>query len=70
VAEWHWEAITDDLLDGLPPDALRMVEQLGKELAVRESSLTPPNISRKDLEESPDLGLYRGGRCWVRTNVG
>jgi hypothetical protein len=37
VAEWHWEPITDDLLDGLPPDALRAVEQLGKELAVRES---------------------------------
>ena len=37
MAEWHWELITDDLLDGLPPDALRAVEQLGKELAVRES---------------------------------
>lgn len=34
---WRWECISDDLLDGLPPDALRSVEQLGKELAVRES---------------------------------
>ena len=37
VAEWHWECITDYLLDGLPPEALRAIEQLGKELAVRES---------------------------------
>jgi hypothetical protein len=22
VAEWHWELVTDDLLDGLPPAAL------------------------------------------------
>jgi hypothetical protein len=37
VSEWRWECITDDLLDGLPPEAQRAVEQLGKELAVRES---------------------------------
>jgi hypothetical protein len=34
VAEWRWECITDDLLDGLPRDAVRAVRQLGQELAV------------------------------------
>ena len=37
MAEWRWECVTDDLLDGLPPEALREVQQLAKELAVRES---------------------------------
>ena len=37
MAEWRWERVTDNLLDGLPPDALRAVGQLAKELAVRES---------------------------------
>jgi hypothetical protein len=48
VAEWHWECITDDLLDGLPPEALRAAGQLGKELAVRESMVFPgrPGIHR------------------------
>jgi hypothetical protein len=36
-SEWRWECVTDDLLDGLPPDALRTVEQLAKELAERQS---------------------------------
>jgi hypothetical protein len=30
-------AVTDDLLDGLPPDALRAIRRLAEELAVRES---------------------------------
>jgi len=37
VADWRWECVTDDLLDGLPPDAVRAVRQLAEELAVRES---------------------------------
>jgi len=37
VAEWRWEGITDDLIDGLPPEALQAVGQLAKELTVRES---------------------------------
>jgi hypothetical protein len=28
VADWRWECVTDDLLDGLPPDALRAIRQL------------------------------------------
>jgi hypothetical protein len=37
VAEWHWELVTDDLLDGLPPAALTTVRQVAEELTVRES---------------------------------
>ena len=25
MAQWHWEPVTDDLLDGLPPAALTAV---------------------------------------------
>jgi hypothetical protein len=39
VAEWHWELVTDDLLDGLPPAALTMVRQVTEELTVRESMI-------------------------------
>src|ERR1700736_5737770 len=39
VADWRWECVTDDLLDGLPPDALRAIRQLAEELAVRESMI-------------------------------
>jgi hypothetical protein len=37
VADWRWECVTDELLDRLPPDAVRTVRQLAEELAVRES---------------------------------
>jgi hypothetical protein len=39
VADWCWECITDDLLDSLPPDALRAVRQLAEELTIRESMI-------------------------------
>jgi hypothetical protein len=39
VAEWRWELITDDLLDGLPPAALTAVRQVAEELAIRESMI-------------------------------
>jgi hypothetical protein len=39
VAEWHWELVTDDLLDGLPPAALQAVRQVAEELTVRESMI-------------------------------
>jgi hypothetical protein len=37
VADWRWECVTDDLLDGLPPEALKALQRLAGELAVRES---------------------------------
>ena len=39
MAEWHWELVTDDLLDGLPPAALAAVRQVAEELTVRESMI-------------------------------
>ena len=39
MAEWRWELVTDDLLDGLPPAALTMVRQVAEELTVRESMI-------------------------------
>jgi hypothetical protein len=39
VADWRWECVTDDLLDRLPPDALRAVQQLADELTGRESMI-------------------------------
>jgi hypothetical protein len=39
VAEWRWELVTDDLLDGLPPAALITVRQVAEELIVRESMI-------------------------------
>ncbi len=32
MADWHWEPVTDDLLDGLPPAALAAVRQVAEEL--------------------------------------
>ena len=39
MAEWHWELVTDDLLDELPPAALAAVRQVAEELTVRESMI-------------------------------
>jgi hypothetical protein len=39
VADWHWEPVTDDLLDELPPAALAAVRQVAEELTVRESMI-------------------------------
>ena len=65
VAEWRWECITDDLLDGLPPDAVRAVRQLGQELAVRESMVfldgpaftgDPPGL--RTIQRGPLMLVY------------
>jgi hypothetical protein len=39
VADWRWEPVTDDLLDGLPSAALKAIRQLAEELTVRESMI-------------------------------
>ena len=39
MAEWRWEPVTDDLLDGLQPAALAAVRQVAEELTVRESMI-------------------------------
>jgi len=37
VADWSWELLTDDLLDGLPTEAVQALCLLAGELAVRKS---------------------------------
>lgn len=37
MADWHWEADPDNLLEDLPPQARAHAEQLAQEIAVRES---------------------------------
>ena len=39
MADWHWELVTEDLLDGLSPAALAAVRQVAEELTVRESMI-------------------------------
>ena len=39
MADWHWEPVTDDLLDGLPPAALAAIRQVAEELTARESMI-------------------------------
>lgn len=39
MPDWHWEPVTDDLPDRLPPAALAAVRQVAEELTVRESMI-------------------------------
>jgi hypothetical protein len=65
VADWRWECVTDDLLDSLPPDALRAVRQLAAELSVRESMIfldgreftgDPPGL--RTIQRGPLMLVY------------
>ncbi|MBB4891512.1 hypothetical protein FHS39_000512 [Streptomyces olivoverticillatus] len=37
MADWHWEADPDGLLDGLPPEAVAEAGLLAQEIAIRDS---------------------------------
>jgi hypothetical protein len=37
VSDWHWEPHPDDLLDNLPPEARTELDQLAREIVVRDS---------------------------------
>jgi hypothetical protein len=65
VADWHWEPVTDDLLDGLPPAALTIVRQVAEELTVRESMIfldgrdftgDPPGL--RTVQQGPLMLVY------------
>ena len=65
MADWHWEPVTDDLLDGLPPAALAAVRQVAEELAVRESMIfldgreftgEPPGL--RTVQQGPLMLVY------------
>jgi hypothetical protein len=63
VAEWHWELVTDDLLDGLPPNALTTVRQIAEELAVRESMIFLDG--REFTGEPPGLRTVQRGQLML-----
>jgi hypothetical protein len=65
VADWHWEPVADDLLDGLPPAALSAIRQLAEELTVRESMIfldgqgftgNPPGL--RTIQRGPLMLVY------------
>jgi hypothetical protein len=65
VADWHWELVTDDLLDSLPPAAVAAVRQVAQELTVRESMVfldgreftgEPPGL--RTVERGPLMLVY------------
>jgi len=64
VADWHWEPVTDDLLDCLPPAALAAVCQVAEELTVRESMifLDGREFTGKPRPSRP-TGCSRTSRC-------
>jgi hypothetical protein len=65
VPDWHWEPVTDDLLDGLSPAALAAIRQVAEELAVRESMIfldgreftgEPPGL--RTIQRGPLMLVY------------
>lgn len=65
MADWHWEPVTDNLLDGLPPAALKAIRQLAEELTVRESMIfldgkgftgDPPGL--RTVQQGPLMFVY------------
>ena len=65
MADWRWELVTADLLDGLPPEAVEAVERLAVELVVRESMIfldgpgftgDPPGL--RTIQRGPLMLVY------------
>ena len=65
MAERHWELVTDDLLDGVPPAALAAVRQVAEELTVCESMIfldgreftgEPPGL--RTIQRGPLMLVY------------
>ena len=63
MADWQWEAVTDDLLDGLPPAALTAVRQVAEELTVRESMIFLDG--REFTGEPPGLRTVQRGQLML-----
>jgi hypothetical protein len=63
VPDWHWELVTDDLLDGLPPTALTTVRQVAGELTVRESMIFLDG--REFTGEPPGLRTVQRGQLML-----
>jgi hypothetical protein len=39
VSKWHWEPHPDDLLESLPSEARKELDQLAREITVRDSMI-------------------------------
>ncbi len=63
MAEWRWELVTDDLLDGLPAAALTTVRQVAEELTVRESMIFLDG--REFTGEPPGLRTIQRGQLML-----
>jgi hypothetical protein len=59
VADWHWEPVTDDMLDGLPPAALAG----SRGLTVRESMIFLDG--REFTGEPPGLRTVQRGQLML-----
>jgi hypothetical protein len=59
VADWHWECDPDDLLEGLPPEAVQAVEELARELAARDSMIFQDGASFAGMP--PGLRIEQSG---------
>ncbi|TDE34075.1 hypothetical protein [Actinomadura sp. 6K520] len=63
MSEWAWEYDPDDLLDGLPPEAITEIESLAREIATRDSMLFPEGAAHTG--DVPGLQREHRGRLMV-----
>ena len=63
MADWHWEPVTDDLLDALPPAAMAAVSQVAEDLTVRESMIFLDG--REFTGEPPGLRTVQRGQLML-----
>jgi hypothetical protein len=63
VSDWRWEPHPDDLLTDLPPEARSELEQLAREITVRDSMIFPDG---RDYDgPGPGLRTETRGRLMV-----
>jgi len=76
VADWHWEPVTDDLLDDLPVAAQATARQVAEELTVRESMIfldgreftgEPPGL--RTIQRGPLMLVYLTDAGSVRSTA-
>ena len=63
VSDWHWEPHPDDLLEGLPPEARSELDQLAREITVRDSMIYQDG--REYQGPGPGLRTETRGRLMV-----
>ena len=63
MSDWTWEPHPDELLDGLPPEARQELDQLAREITVRDSMIY---LDGKNWEgPTPDLRTETRGSLMV-----